>query len=317
MRHVLITGGAGFIGRALALHLLDHGERVTVVDDLRVEPLQEPVAELRPMPVAALTLDDLTGVDVVVHLAAYKSVPDSFDQALLYLDNVSSATHLLDLCSRAQVARVVVASTCEVYGRAAVLPTAEDVGLAPMSPYAASKVAVEMIARAHQAHRDATEVVVVRLFNVFGPGERPDAVIAAMCSSALLSGTCVIEGQGDQRRDFSYIDDTVRKLAALTDGPYAPVVNVGSGDSRAVRDVVTVLEHLAPSLTVAAAPARRNEIQEFRACTAVFSALVDDPTAPVPFDEAVARTFEWWRRRLTPDPVRTGTTELFEGDVML
>ncbi len=313
MRHVMITGGAGFIGRALAEHLLNRGQRVTVVDDLRVRPLEEPVGELRRIPVSALTTDDLAGIDVVVHLAAYKSVPDSFDQAILYLDNVSSAAHLLNLCSRARVSRVLVASTCEVYGRAGILPTPEDAGLAPMSPYAASKVAVEMIARAYQAHQDATDVVVARLFNVFGPGEHTDAVVAAMCSSATLSGTCVIEGAGDQRRDFSYVDDTVRRLAGLIDGPYAPVVNVGSGTSRSVKDIVGVLQSLAPGLQVASAPVRRNEIHEFRACTAAYAALVDDSTEAVPFEEAVARTFEWWRRRLTLDRVLSGTTPLLEG----
>lgn len=315
MRHVVITGGAGFIGRALADHLLHRGERVTVVDDLRVEPLVEPVGDLRLIPVCDLTHDDLAGVDAVVHLAAYKSVPDSFERSLLYLDNVSSAEHLLELCSGGRVARVVVASTCEVYGRAPVIPTTEDTGLAPMSPYAASKVAVEMVARAHQAHADGTEVVVARLFNVFGPGEQPDAVIAAMCSSALRSGTCVIEGAGDQRRDFSYVDDTVRRLAALLDAPYAPVVNVGSGTSHEVREVVDVLMGLEPGLKVVGAPARRNEIHEFRACTAAFAALVDDPTVALPFEEGVMRTFEWWRRHLASDLVPTGTIPLPERTV--
>lgn len=296
MQRVLVTGGAGFIGRALTQALLEQSVNVVVVDDLRMTPLQPPLGELRQKPVLAMDRHDLDGVDTIYHLASFKSVPESFDQPLQYLDNVDSVRHLLDLCQESRVGRVVIGSTCEVYGEAATLPTREDAALAPRSPYAASKVALEMITRAHQ-QAGHSEIVVARLFNVFGPGERPDALVPRVCRSALLDGKIAVEGSGMQRRDLSYIDDTVDRLLVLARARCNAVVNVGSGESWAVAEVVAEVERLAPWARRVAHPARRAEIAEFRADTTLMASLQDRPAPPTAVTTGIRQTFAWWQAR--------------------
>ncbi|WP_237047666.1 NAD-dependent epimerase/dehydratase family protein [Lentzea guizhouensis] len=304
MERVLITGGAGFIGRHLAARLLQAGSEVVVVDDLRVTPLLGTVGELRAKAVLEMDPGDLRGVDVVYHLASHKNVPESFDRPLDYLDNVDSGRHLLDLCERAGVPKVFVGSTCEVYG-AAHLPNREDMALSPRSPYASSKVALEMIARSHQQlPRSITEVTVVRFFNVYGPGERPDAVVPALCRSAIRDGRLPIEGTGAQRRDFSYVDDTVERLvrlAAVPTGASGGTINVGSGRSHTVSALARLIQSIKPGVEIEHRPRRRNEIAEFLASTLHQDEVLGPVAEPTAFADGVRRTYDWWLERLSAD----------------
>ncbi|WP_432570112.1 NAD-dependent epimerase/dehydratase family protein [Kineococcus sp. SYSU DK005] len=299
MQRVLVTGGAGFIGRAVSSAFLARSVAVDVVDDLRVAPLQQPLGNLMVKSVLDMDESDLDGVEVVYHLASHKSVPESFDRPLEYLDNIDSGRHLLRLCAASSVSRVIIGSTCEVYGNASMLPSAEHSPMSPMSPYAASKVALEMLARAHQQSRGQVEVTIARLFNVFGPGERTDALVPRLCHSALVRAELPIEGSGLQRRDLSYVDDTVDKLVALARGPYVPVVNVGSGRSWSVRDVALQIQQLAADATFVDLPGRRNEIAEFCADTSVMDSLHPRARAATPVPIGIARTFDWWSQRTT------------------
>ncbi|MFI5781188.1 NAD-dependent epimerase/dehydratase family protein [Nocardia sp. NPDC051570] len=296
---VLITGGAGFIGGHLARAMVALGYEVDVVDDLRVPPMVSPdgSAKLLEKPVLDLDEDDLANVGIVYHLASHKSVPRSFNQPLDYLDNIDSCRHLLALCTGVGTPKVVVASTCEVYGEASVLPTPEGAPLAPRSPYAATKVGVEMIARAHQRAEGAPEVGIARFFNVYGPGERPDELVPRLCANLLVRNELPVEGDGEQRRDFSYVTDTVRKLTELATGPLAAIVNIGSGRSFSVNDVVRVLQERSPDARVVRKPARINEIREFRADTKLQICQIGDLPGQTSLAEGIRRTFDWWADR--------------------
>ncbi|WP_199931326.1 NAD-dependent epimerase/dehydratase family protein [Streptomyces sp. CB02923] len=302
---ILITGGAGFIGGHLARALTASGEEVTVLDDLRVPPMVPPegTGKFLEKPVLALEDRDLADVRLVYHLASYKSVPRSFKQPLDYLDNVDSGRHLLSLCTDVGVPKVIVGSTCEVYGEAGTLPTPETGPLSPRSPYAASKVGLEMVARAHQRAAGAPEVGVVRFFNVYGPGERPDALVPRLCGTLLSRNELPVEGDGEQRRDFTYITDVVDRLIALADRPLAPVVNLGSGRSSSVNDVVRILREGSPGAEVTRNASRPNEIREFRADTTLQDRLLGSRPAGVAIEEGVLRTLEWWQSR-DPDDIR-------------
>ncbi|CAM5587531.1 NAD-dependent epimerase/dehydratase family protein (plasmid) [Streptomyces viridifaciens] len=295
MSITLITGGAGFIGGHLARALTAAGTAVRAVDDLRVTPLIKPDNGLLRKRVLDLTSDDLRGVDVVYHLASEKNVPLSFEMPLKYLENLTSTEHLLRLCVEANVRRVVVASTCEVYGRARRLPTAESEPLAPLSPYAASKVAMEMVSHIYQR---ATElggrISVVRLFNVFGPGERPDAVVPRFCAGALADSRLPIEGDGTQRRDFSYIDDVVDRLRHIPLVKSVPFLNIGSGRSFSVLEIADILKEISPMTTVTHSSERPNEIPEFRADTTLLDRLLPLDRSMTEFREGMIKTLEWW-----------------------
>lgn len=293
---ILITGGAGFIGGHLARFLAAKGSDVTVLDDLRVRPLLRPDRTVNFLQKSVLELNerDLDEVRLVCHLASHKSVPSSFKRPLDYLDNIDSGRHLLDLCMNAKVPKVIVGSTCEVYGQAEKLPTAEDCPLSPRSPYAASKVALEMLARTHQRTSDGPEIGIVRFFNVYGPGERPDALVPRLCANLLLRNELPVEGDGRQRRDFTYISDVVDKLAALMDKPLPPVTNLGSGRSYSVNEIVKILQETAPESKIVRKPARVNEIAEFRAGTALQDRQFIRLPAKVGIAEGVRTTFNWW-----------------------
>jgi nucleoside-diphosphate-sugar epimerase len=302
---ILVTGGAGFIGGHLSRALVASGRDVTVVDDLRVPPMIPPdgTAKFLEKPVLELEEADLADVEIVYHLASHKSVPRSFKQPLDYLDNVDSGRHLLSLCANTGVSRVLVGSTCEVYGVAGVLPTPEAAPLSPRSPYAASKVALEMLARAYQTASaiDGPEVGIVRFFNVYGPGERPDALIPRLCANVLSGRAMPIEGGGEQRRDFTYIDDVVRKLAALAEKPVVPVINLGTGESISVNDIVEVLLDLVADAQVTRKAGRPNEIGEFLADISLQTELLGRAADRIDIAEGTRLTLEWWESRDVAD----------------
>jgi dTDP-glucose 4,6-dehydratase/UDP-glucose 4-epimerase len=301
-RKVLVTGGAGFIGSHLVAFWESLGAEVVTIDDLRVKPLTAVRGEFRQKPVVQMDAGDLEGVDVVFHLASHKSVPESFSRPLEYLDNIASVSHLLGLAAAVGTSRVVVASTCEVYGEAAALPSAEADPLAPRSPYAATKVALEMISRAYQeAACLGIDVTVVRFFNVYGPHERPDALVPRLCKSVLEGQPLPLEGSARQRRDLTYISDLIPRLARVTTLSSVPVLNLGSGTTHSVAEVADAVSRLHPGADARRLPERRNEIQEFRADVTLERTLLGPLTDPVGLTEGVELTYAWWESRLTTE----------------
>lgn len=250
---VLVTGGAGFIGRHLTTALVARGRRVRVLDDLstgRLAGLPRPAEVVEgdvvdPAAVAA-TMD---GVACVVHLAARRAVPRSFvdPEGTDRVNRVGTGV-VLDAARRAGVRRVVSASSSSVYGDAVETPTPETASPEPLSPYAASKLAGEQLCR--QATRDGLDTVCLRYFNVYGPGQRADdpyAMLIPRALDALRRGEPItVHGDGRQRRDFTYVTDAVAATLAALDaaGPLgARPVNVAGGRSWSVLEVVRLLGH--------------------------------------------------------------------------
>ncbi|HOG46607.1 MAG TPA: NAD-dependent epimerase/dehydratase family protein, partial [Anaerolineae bacterium] len=215
--HVLITGGAGFLGAALANRLVGQGHHVRVLDDLSAgdrDRLDRRVAftrgDTRDIP-KLWTL--LRGVDCVYHLAARVSVPESVLYPVEYnAVNVGGTVALMTAVRDAQVKRVVFASSGAAYGEQGAQPVSEAAPLRPATPYAVSKMAAEHYTLAIGALW-GIETVILRVFNAYGPGQPlPPAhapVIPQLLKQVLGGGSLVIYGSGEQTRDFVYLADVV------------------------------------------------------------------------------------------------------------
>lgn len=295
---VVITGGAGFVGHHLGWTLHAMGHEVRSIDDLRQQPLMSLVGELTVANCVDAQSSDLQGVDVVYHLASDKSVPGSFDRPVEYLENVDAGRAILSAAIEARVPRVFVASTCEVYGNTRKPPNIETDSLRPESPYACSKVGLEMVARAFQASATATDITILRLFNVFGPGERPDAVVPRFCAQAVAGSPLSIEGEGTQRRDLSFVDDTIDRMVGLL-GPTTlpPQLNIGSGTSVSINWVASQINRIAGRSAdhIVREPPRRNEISQFVSDTGLLRQVLNmsDPQSHHLL-LGLSATYRWW-----------------------
>jgi UDP-glucose 4-epimerase len=238
-RHVLVTGGSGFIGRHVVAALRERGHRVSVVD--RVD-FDEPgvrcvTGELEDAGVRDDAVAD--GVDAVVHLAAETSVLGSMQRpALVHRVNVDVTAALLELCRERGVEAFVLASTNAVVGNADQTMT-ESVPLAPLTPYGATKAAAEMLLSGyHGAYGLRTPAL--RLTNVYGPGMRhKDSFVPRLMRAAAVDEGVQVYGDGRQVRDLVHVTDVARAfaMAAVDDWPSGPVI-IGSGRSCTVLDLV-------------------------------------------------------------------------------
>jgi UDP-glucose 4-epimerase len=239
-RLYLVTGGAGFIGSNIAEALVRRGDRVRVLDDFSTGR-RENLADLGVDVVegdlrdAATVRRAVTGVDGVFHQAALRSVPRSVDDPLSSNEvNVTGSLVLLLACREARVRRVVYASSSSVYGDDPTLPKVETLPTQPISPYAVSKLAAEHYCQTF-ARLYGVETVSLRYFNVFGPRQNPEskysAVIPRFLAQALAGEPLEVHGDGEQSRDFTYIDNVVQAnvLAMTTPGVSGEVFNVACG----------------------------------------------------------------------------------------
>jgi nucleoside-diphosphate-sugar epimerase len=304
----LVTGGAGFIGSNLVGEILRRGERARVLDSLRTgrrENLRDVASriewiegDVRDPAVAARAV---AGMDYVVHLAALVSVEQSIEEPLLaHSVNAEGTLVLLEAARRAGVRRVVYAGSASAYGDDPELPKRETMPAAPLSPYAASKLAGEHYARASWACF-GLETVVVRYFNVYGPSQDPAspyaAVIPRFLTAALTGGSPTVFGDGKQTRDFCYVEDAVRATLAAREAHRAPgrVINVASG---ATHDLLEVIERLSAALgrpiTPIFMPPRSGDIRHSSADISVARELLGFE-ARVSLEEGLRRTLDWMR----------------------
>jgi len=254
----LVTGGAGFIGSHLIRHLEGRGWAVRVLDDLSTgsrDNLAGTRADLRVGDIRdARAVDDaVRGAEVVFHLAAMISVPESMAQpAECYRSNVLGSLHILQAAHQAGTRKVVLSSSCAVYGDTG-LPVDESAATSPISPYAASKLAMEQAARM-MTLAFGLPTVCLRYFNVYGPRQAPDSPYAAAIPifiRTMLAGEApVILGDGRQTRDFVFVEDIARAnlLAAEADVEPGAVFNIGSGRSVTIADLVQSLRRLFPGI---------------------------------------------------------------------
>ncbi|WP_017975656.1 NAD-dependent epimerase/dehydratase family protein [Actinopolyspora halophila] len=256
---VVVTGAAGFIGGHVARRLIAEGMEVCGVD--RRDPEHDLVAGRNLSDVlgkSGFTFQcfDLTdrgwesvlrGTDTVVHLAALPGVRPSWGaQFDAYANcNVIATQRVMDASVTARIPRVVVASSSSVYGRTDGHPSSETAPTRPLSPYGVTKLATEAIALAHaQRHDSATSVASLRYFTVYGPRQRDDMLIGRALSAALGGAPLTLYGNGEQSRDFTYIDDVVEATLAAARSQVSGAVNVGAGTATSVCEVLRVAEQL-------------------------------------------------------------------------
>ncbi len=322
METTLITGGAGFIGSNIADALLSQGQRVIVLDDLS-SGKKENIAHLldhdRFKFVQGTILDSgllryvmrTYQIENICHQAAIPSVVKSIQEPVKTMEaNVSGTTNLFDIAAENHVRRIVFASSCAVYGDGPQNPKREDLSVSPLSPYAVSKAAKEMLARnfcnLHKMH-----IVGLRYFNVYGKRQDPTsgyaAVIPIFVTKAIRNEPLPIEGNGAQTRDFVYIDDVVKaNLLALKAGDCAgKCFNIASGSSVSIRELAEMIIRISSSRSMLVnRPARQGDIQDSRAdISAAGKDLAYTPLHDIA--HGLEKTISWYRKALFGLP---GTT---------
>ena len=253
----LITGAAGFLGSSLANQLAREGHQVRGIDDLSTgdpQALSPNVhftrGDVNDRPKLWTLLQE---VDVVYHLAARVSVPESVLYPRDYnAVNVSGTVALMEAMRDVGVRRVVLSSSGAVYGDLGEQPLKESSIPNPRSPYAVSKLAAEYYVRTIGGLW-GIETVSLRIFNAYGPGQHlPPShppVVPHYLRQALRGGTLVVHGDGSQTRDYVYVDDAISAMVATSTAPNINglVINVGSGTETAVRDLVKTVQEVTAS----------------------------------------------------------------------
>ena len=310
-RSALVTGGAGFIGSHLAEALISLGAKVTVLDDLcggdvaNLEPFADHVRFVEGSILDVDRLNELTaGCDWVFHQAALGSVPRSVEQPVRYHEvNATGTLNVLEAARQARVKRVVFAASSSAYGDSEVLPKVETMPVQPKSPYAANKVAGEALIRAY-AGSYPIDAVSLRYFNIFGPRQNANsayaAVIAAFAKSLLSGQQPMIFGDGEQSRDFTFVDNAVHAnlLAARCEQPLAGrVLNVACGERVTVNELARLMASMLdrPELSPVHHDERAGDVRHSLADLAQAREEIGyEPI--VPFEVGLRPTVHWYRQ---------------------
>ena len=327
-KKALITGGCGFIGSNLARHLVEKGWKVDVVDDMsnghlelleglsmRVVPLDllqefETSGYQRHSSTVVVMQGDFAhpeierkikskSYDIIFHQAAVPRVAYSVENPSETTDvNIAKTISLFDM-SRNNVERIVFASSSSVYGGADVLPTQESYPKDPKSPYAWQKSAIEDAARLFGSLYNL-DIVCLRYFNVFGPGQYGDSpystAVSAWCNAIRNNLPLRSDGDGSQSRDMCYIDNIVfaNVLAAESKMKFmGKFYNVACGDRTENREILAYLQDKYPSIVINNAPWRPGDVMHTQAdISSIQEDLGYEPR--VRFWEGLDRTINWW-----------------------
>jgi nucleoside-diphosphate-sugar epimerase len=279
----IVTGAAGFVGSHLSEHLLSQGDSVIGIDCLTdyydVAVKEERVQRLGDWDAFRLCRDDLRsaplkellrGVDVVFHLAGQPGVRPSWGKEFTsYVDsNVVATQALLEAVREHPVWKLVYASSSSVYGEAESYPTDETVCPRPVSPYGVTKLAGEHLCALYHA-KSHTRAVALRLFTVYGAGQRPDMAFSRLVAAAVRGTPFTLYGNGKQTRDFTFVGDVVQAFHLAASSPWTGVANIGGGSRTSMNEVISIVEELAGPIDVVRLPVQRGDVRHTAADTTV------------------------------------------------
>jgi len=314
----LITGAAGFIGSSLARALLERGEQVRGLDNFSTGK-RENIADLGPMDFEEADLLDTAavaeacrGVDYIFHEAAIPSVPKSVaDPAASNRANVEGTLNLLIAARDAKVKRVVYAGSSSIYGESPTLPKHEGMPPDPISPYAVSKLAGELyMASFYRVY--GLETVMLRYFNVFGPHQdaasQYSGVLAKFIMLMLKNQQPTIYGDGEQSRDFTYIDNVVLANLLACSAPAAKVagraINAATGSRITLNETFEILKQMTGySGTAHHGPERKGDIKHSLAEISLAEKQMGYKLV-VSFEDGLSRTVTWYRAQIKPAVAR-------------
>ena len=320
----LVTGGAGFIGSHIARKLVAMGERVRVLDNFSAGKLENLNGVENHVEIVngdildqALLTKSMRGVKIVLHQGALRSVPFSVENpGIVNRVNVEGTINVLLAARDAKVKRVVSASSSSVYGNTKVFPNRESVMPAPVSPYAASKLAAEHYCKVF-TELYGLETISLRYFNVFGPRQDPNsqyaAVIPRFITNALQKRPLEIHGDGLQSRDFTYIDNVVdaNLLAARCPHGIGEAFNVAQGKCYSLLDFVDLLRSITEKeLAIKHVAARPGDVRQTLADISRSQNILGY-RPPVSFEQGILRTVRYFMEEAKqPEVASNGTVEL-------
>jgi UDP-glucose 4-epimerase len=300
-----VTGGAGFIGSNLVRLLISspEGIEVTVIDDFstgdrrNVEDTEVRVVEGSILDSTLLT-KLAHDAESIIHLAARPSVPRSIENPRLSHEvNVTGSLNVLE-AARTHGCHVIVASSSSVYGANPHLPKTESMAARPMSPYAANKLAAESYTIAWGSSF-GLDTLAFRFFNVYGPGQKPGhvyaAVIPAFIDAAIRRQPLVVHGDGTQTRDFTYVETVCDVIADALERRVAheTPVNLALGSRTSLNEVILRIQEISgTSLEVFYTDLRAGDVPHSKADPNLLASLFPH-TQAVSFDVGLQKTYEW------------------------
>ena len=308
----LVTGGAGFIGSNIVDELVKRGQEVVVLDDLSAGKESNLTAVRDKIDLHIGTITDLAavqsackGAHYVIHLAARTSVPRSVLNPLESNHvNIDGTLNVLVAARDAQVRRFVFAASSSAYGETPTLPKVETMPAQPISPYGVTKYVGEMYAQVF-GRVYGLENACIRYFNVFGPRQDPTSQYSGVLSRfmlAVIEGQApVIYGDGEQSRDFTYVENVVDETLRACEAPEASglVFNGGTGARITLNDVLKMLSRITGKTIQAKYDAARNgDIRDSQADVSLARKILGyEPR--VLFEEGLKRTWDWYKRNYT------------------
>lgn len=308
MATYLVTGGAGFIGSNVIAELVRRGETVRALDNLatgHIENLASVKGKIEWHEADIRNLEmirpDFEGVDYIIHLAAIPSVPRSVEDPLTSnAVNIDGTLNVLLAARDAGARRVVFSASSAAYGDHPALPRVESQEPRPLSPYALTKLAGEYYCKIFtQVY--GLETVSLRYFNIFGPHQSPDSAYSGVLSlfiSAYVNGeTPTILGDGEQSRDFTYVENAVDATLRACTAPKASgqVINVGTGQRHTLNGTINILNKIFDrQVTPHYGPVRAGDVQHSHAEISLARKLLGYEPA-VRFEEGLRRTVDWFR----------------------
>jgi nucleoside-diphosphate-sugar epimerase len=310
----LVTGGAGFIGSNTVDELVRRGHGVVVLDDLS-SGKEDNLAEVRSkITFMKGSITDIEAVqkamvqaDYVIHLAARTSVPRSVkDPVDTNRINVDGTLNVLVAARDNKVKRVVFAASSSAYGDTPTLPKSEDMQPVPISPYGVSKYVGELYAQTF-GRCYGLENVCLRYFNIFGPRQDPDSpysgVLSRFSAAFLDSTPPVVFGDGEQTRDFTYVDNAVLANTLACEAPSASgrTFNVGTGHAVSLNQVLQMLQKASgKTLETKYEPSREGDIRDSLADIRLAKEFLGYEPA-VLFEEGLERTYAWYQAHHAKD----------------